>query len=125
MYCRNFASRLTELHLYGGISKDLHLKLQLLVQQRPLLQDFSLQLLFVFVQQGGQLGGVLLGAFLLHHLFFFPFLSGLLLILFYLVEDELHYLVAHDHSEGRKFCVRRGVVWFREKESSRKCNIQK
>ncbi len=80
---------------------DLYLQLQLFVQQGSLLQDLSLQLLFVLVQQRSQLGGVLFGAFLLHHLLLLSLLSCLLLVLLNLVQDELHYLVAHDHSENR------------------------
>lgn len=53
----------------------------------------------MLVQQCSQLGGILSGAFLLHHLLLLPLLSCLLLVLLNLVEDELHHLVAHDHSE--------------------------
>ncbi len=81
---------------------NLYLQLQLLIQQGPLLQDLSLQLFFVLVQQCGQLGGILFGAFLLHHLLLLSLLSCLLLVLLNLVEDKLHHLVAHNHSKKQR-----------------------
>lgn len=85
------------------------MQLQLFVQQGPLFEDFSLEMFFVLVQERGELGGILLGAFLLHHLFLLSFLSCLLLVLLNLVEEEFHHLVADDHPEERKERVSR---WF-------------
>ena len=89
-------------HGEGILGANLNLQLQLLVQQGPLLQDLSLQLFFVLVQQCSQLGGVLFGAFLLNHLLLLSLLSCLLFVFLDLVKDELHHLVAHNHSKKTK-----------------------
>lgn len=75
----------------------LGLELQLLVENRPLLQDLHLEALFVPVKKWWELAGVGQPPLCLHHLLLLPSLGCLPLILVYPVENVLHHLVAYNH----------------------------
>lgn len=86
---------------WQGARAYLYLDLQLFVQERPLLQDLSFELLLVFEEQSRELAGILLAPLLFHTLLALAFLSRLFLFFIYLIQNILHHLVTHNHSREK------------------------